>query len=491
MPLTLQILRKDVERLWPAVLLTLILLVYWTFQESTHVTFNLASPVPQNGWLNLALPSAWSLLIALAIHQDPLAGDRQFWVSLPCGWRPLIAAKAAFILAFIQIPYLLATAIILFARGFNAFGYIPHLFWKQLVLLGLILPAVAVATVAKNTAQFLLVLIALASSLVFLSSRINFRNGPANSWDVRWDLALLVLCIGALIVTLLQFATRYTTRARAIGLIAALAAAGLYNWLPRDASAGISAALHPAPAGQPRLSMQLSGQSLDPAMARRYYNFQRNTLLLPYTFPGSPPDRIIRFEQISFELIRANGERYEAQWPISVYLNDIDPTGHMVQEVEFYNAAIWNKLRSGPVTVHGRIFAEFDRAGTRTTVTEGVRTEVSGLGFCVTGFQGMMSTIGCESPEVNPREMRAEITAGGNVYPAYMTARLFFGWSPYPEDPWLSPLHRGSTLNSSGTVFSSVTPMFQVGSAVIEYTFPNIDLNRFLLPAPTRQEAPK
>src|SRR5687768_13366660 len=45
------------------------------------------------------LPLAWCHLVMLMVHQEPLVGDRQFWVTRPYSWRSLIAAKAMFAVA--------------------------------------------------------------------------------------------------------------------------------------------------------------------------------------------------------------------------------------------------------------------------------------------------------------------------------------------------------------------------------------------------------
>jgi len=305
------ILRKDIERLWPAITFTLVFLIVWTWQESTRPITAGATPIPQSNWLDFALPFAWSLLIALAIQQDPLTGDREFWPTLPCGWRPLLAAKAAFIAVFVQFPYFLATAAILLARHFNPAQHIPHLFWKQLVLLALILPATAAATVTKNMAQFLLLPIAVASAAVFLSGNSTFANYNDDSWDMRWNLALIVLATGAAAAVLLQFTKRYTVRSRIVAAIFAIAAASAYNYLSRDASAAVYGATHPARATQSAPSVNLASREPDADMLRGYYNYRRATTLIPIDINLASPAHL---DQISLELTTASGERFNAHW---------------------------------------------------------------------------------------------------------------------------------------------------------------------------------
>jgi hypothetical protein len=472
--IALQIFRKDIERLWWVVLLTVALLALFAWQDINRAIS------PDGNWLNLALPFAWSLLIALVINQDPLTGDRQFWVSLPCGWQPLLAAKTAFIAAFIQLPYFLATAAILLAKGFNPLEHIPHLFWKQLVLLAFILPAVAVAAAVKNVAHFLLVVITIGGSVILTSGRLNFANGQDTSWDVRWDLTLLILVIGALIVASLQFARRYTLHARAIGVAAAVAAFSLYNWLPRDASAAIRAAFSPAAVGAP-ITVTIGSRIPTTAEQRRYYNNRRTTILLPIEFSRLVSNSNTHLDQISLELTSASGERYEAQWPHSP--NDVQrqriiaTLGPWFQTLELYNAEISKRLLSGPVTIKGRILARFYQPGQSTTLRTSGRTEIVGPVHCVIARRDAVfpfPSIECDS---------AELASGEMLLDGRLILRedgIFGGLSRYPKDPWLSPVHKAMAVIQPRAT-PTIAPTSSLGSAVIDYTFPNVDLNRYIV----------
>ena len=471
MTAALQIFRKDIERLRRVVLLTITLLALFAYQDTSRTVNVFAGPAPNSGWLNLALPFAWSLLIALVIIQDPLAGDRQFWVSLPCGWQPLLAAKTAFIAAFIQLPYFVATAAILLAKGFNPLEHIPHLFWKQLVLLALILPAVAVAAVVKNIAHFLLVAITIAGGIIMMSTRFNRGLGADTSWDVRWDLALLILGAGALSVVILQFTRRYTLPARAIAIVAATAAFSIYNWLPRDASAAIRAAISPTHSAP--ITVTIGSRVPTSSDQLRYYNNYRTTILLPIEFSRLVSNSNTRLDQISLELTSAAGEHYEAQWPNSsndVRSQRITATlGPLFQTLELYNTEISKRLLSGPVTIKGRILARFYQPGQATNLRPSGRTDIPGLGYC----QIAAAAFECYSPELTPREIlmdRRALLRGG----------IGISLSHYPQDPWLSPLHRVAGPVQQRPM-QTVAPTISLGSAVIDYTFPNVDLNQFVV----------
>ena len=501
MRLALQIFRKDLERLWWAVLLTWALLAMFAFGEARRAA--IAFPTgPQSGsWMNLAVPFGWCLLVALVIRQDPLVGDRQFWVALPCGWRALTAAKFAFIVASIQIPYFLATAAILAARGFNPGEHVPHLFWKQLVLLGLLLPAVAVAATVRNVTQFMLLLITAASAVVLLSSRLNQSYMANESWDVRWPLTLSILNVGALIVIVIQFSRRYTIRSRAISVITALAAASLFNWLPRDTSAAIDIAFSPAQKPPTPVSVSLSPDQLNYSEQLRWYNFQLTTVVIPIAFSGFPatgPDTkmTVDFDEISLEVLGSDGERYQTQGE-----NRIEARLENSRQVlRFYIPAVWKRVSGGSVTIHGKVLVRAYRLGESTAIPLGESAAIPGVGRCSNIVSRdseivlrKFSSVECESPEVAPRDIRVRLLRG-DVWQGLGSLRenASYRQSYVPQDPWLSPVRHGR-FGAMGVTLSpwGVARQTQFDSALIDYSLPNIDLNRFVVHQPVKPESSK
>ncbi len=496
MRLAWQILRKDVERLRWAILLAFVLLAIWTYQEAARPAFVWPNVEVGASWLNLGLPFFWSLLIALVIIQDPLAGDRQFWVALPCGRGPLALAKTALIVASINVPYFLATSAILIARGFNPLEHLPHLFWKQFVLLGFMLPAIAVVAVVKNISQYLLVVITVAAGFIFLNNRVNRPGAPDNFWDVRWTIALVTLALGALVVALLQFAKRSTNFARAVALLAFVAAAGLYNELSRDTSAALKAAIEPAPPGQTPISAQLDNSET------RYtsYDPRLTTVAIPISFTQLPTGAATRFDQISLNLILPSGERVAADWPTSnsefwhrrilTSIQQFRPGSYWLV-IQFYDAAVWKRVRSAPITLESRILASFHQPGRATTLVPNQPIHVNGLGNCTaTARDGTdpymrVETIACESPEYGSREMGVGPAGAAPMGLGYLRRRDFFDRSPFPHDPWLSPLHRVG--NSVGRIDGqwAAWPLLPRGNAIVDLTLRNLDLNSF------KREPPK
>src|SRR5207249_1572604 len=133
---------------------------------------------------------------ALVIHEDPPVGNRQFWVTVPCRWPSLLAAKTLFVVAFIHLPYFVANVVNLWTRGFPPFAWIPQLLWKQLLLFAaLTMPAAAVAALASTVVQFILVALLVGVAVVFVSAS---RSAPWLPVDqVRSNCVLLELASAA------------------------------------------------------------------------------------------------------------------------------------------------------------------------------------------------------------------------------------------------------------------------------------------------------
>src|ERR1039458_197640 len=154
MHLMLHIFKKDLRRLWWAVAATLLLLAAVANADCWRAD---SVGGAAEGWLNLLLPLAWCCLIALVVNEEPLVDDREFWMTRPYRWRTLLGSKLLFAAVFIHVPLLIAGAAILGIHGFQPLAYLPQLLWKQIVLAAVLtVPAMALAALLKNLAQFLL-----------------------------------------------------------------------------------------------------------------------------------------------------------------------------------------------------------------------------------------------------------------------------------------------------------------------------------------------
>ena len=108
------------------------------------------------GWLP-ALPLAcWNLIIAV-IHEEKLPGDRQYWLTRPYSWKDLLAAKALFVAAFINLPLFVWHVGAFAAVGVPLGEHLPALLWRQLFFSAFyILPVAALAAITRSLGQLIL-----------------------------------------------------------------------------------------------------------------------------------------------------------------------------------------------------------------------------------------------------------------------------------------------------------------------------------------------
>src|SRR6266850_1738970 len=311
MRLVLHIFRKDARRFWWEIAVTLGLLASVARMDATRVGF---IPGPMEGWLNLILPAVWAYLIALVIHDEPLVGDRQFWITRPYPWPALLLAKALFILVFIHVFSFAADVAIVAARGFEPLAYLPQLLLKQIVLAAaLTVPAAALAAVTRNLPQFIFAGVAIATVGLFSLARIE----PPSPWvpvdEARRAIVLAVLAPFSTAIVMLQYARRWTAPSRALGLTAVLVAGMLFMYLPHSLSASLGCGLSQAPAAGHTLSIRLTPRN-EPGP---YGGYPRNIeqIRIPVVVSGIPENTTVEFDPLAFAIIGPGGERWEANQP--------------------------------------------------------------------------------------------------------------------------------------------------------------------------------
>src|ERR1700677_2775921 len=106
--------------------------------------------------IEFAMVAAAAFLIGRLVLAETIPGDRQFWITRPYRWQNLLAAKLLFILAFINLPVLLAHLFILIADGFPLGPTLPGLLWSQVLLFTFVsLPFATLATLSSGMAAFI------------------------------------------------------------------------------------------------------------------------------------------------------------------------------------------------------------------------------------------------------------------------------------------------------------------------------------------------
>jgi len=382
-------------------------------------------PSPTEGWLNLLLPLAWACLVALAVEQEPLTGDQQFWLTRPYRRPALFAAKALFVVLFIHIPSFIADCYILSAREFSALVYLPQLLWKQ-VLLGaaLTLPALALAAMSRSFAHFMLAVFAIAAAIAFLTG--GFPNPPL-PWqavdNVRHAVIVAVIAAAAGGITLLQFTRRRTGAARVIGIASALAAGTMSAYMPVTYTFALRSAMQPGPAQAVLRLVPPEERSSVPAPL--WSGSEMITAALPVAISGIPHSAEYRVEQLEVEIVGPHGERYRTpkrssyrpfdKVMLDTYMwspksEDRSPSWLILR----INRSVHEQIRDGAVKIAGKAAITFYRLGAPAWMNAVGGVSVPAAGQCsshlVDGrWSEAMLKVECESPTPIPLFTRVRL----------------------------------------------------------------------------------
>ena len=225
----LHILKKDVRYLRHEIALVLLI-------DGVFAAMHARAPhgLSDSWWSELALVVAAAFLIGRLVLAEAIPGDRQFWTTRPYRWQSLLGAKLLFIIAFVNLPILLAHLFILIIDRFPLVSSLPGLFWTQVLLFTFVsLPFAALATLTSGITPFIfsqLILFAAVFSIMELSQ-------PVPRWlgGVEWvtdSIALLALGATAILVLLIQYKSRRTFFSRWFALTGIAAGALLLVAMP-------------------------------------------------------------------------------------------------------------------------------------------------------------------------------------------------------------------------------------------------------------------
>lgn len=233
MPMILHILKKDLRRHWPEVLVSLVLLGLYTrlisrargtalLMEGGLFSFfaSLAQSFPA------LLILFWIFLAIRLLQGEPLVGNRQWWITKPYEWPVLLAAKLLFLFVCIAIPLFFVQLFLLHRVGFPIPPCLRSILIMQLELaLVLALPSVALGCLLKGLGQALVVVVLIFVGF-YAGLELLFLRVPGfaiySSVDSSGNNIVYLLPAALAAAILLQYARRETWLARAL-IVAALA----------------------------------------------------------------------------------------------------------------------------------------------------------------------------------------------------------------------------------------------------------------------------
>jgi len=486
MRLTLHLFLKDVRRLWPLALLTWILLAALANADRWRAD---RIPSPLEGWLNVLLPAAWAALLALVVLEEPLVGDRSFWITRPVPRAALAAAKFAFALSAVHLPLLLADCFILAARGFLPLEHPGALLAQQTAVFAAItLPSLALAAIVRDFAKFVVVLLAIAAVLALAATGASFPAIDAPE-IVRPQLIRLVLGVAALAVIAIQYARRNAAAARVLALTGAAAAVCIAAWLPARAEY-----LFAAP------DASLSLRNGDPRDAANLPRWSAATALIPVKISdvvGSFRAAIVDLEVETAAGIRISSVRPSPNRPFEklplladLFLPSAPGSGEWL--VLRFSPSAWDQVKAQSVTVRGTAGLLYYRA----TPPQSLPLRTPSLRCTSTvvddRYSELLLKVLCESTDpIAPARIALRDPVSGRQWNERLNSAMTY--VPGPKETWLSPLNRAQTFfRIGGTALPGdqwrvpqdmaerslveITPEIPAGRSMATFAFHNIIL---------------
>jgi hypothetical protein len=215
----LHIFRKDVRRHWLEIIVSLLLLFSFAWKIPMIWSQEPDFEAPVSRWLfallGISLCFSWWFLIVRVVQGESLVGDRQFWLTRPYQRRWLMAAKALFIIAFVNVPVLIFDMTLLAHVGFSPWHHLPGLLQAQLLLTAfLVVPIATISVITESPVQFLLILLGVVAYISGLTWVVGLIPSSSAGGDVPGAAALTIAAATCLALLVLQYFGRDTLVSR-------------------------------------------------------------------------------------------------------------------------------------------------------------------------------------------------------------------------------------------------------------------------------------
>jgi hypothetical protein len=494
---TLHIFKKDSRHLWKEILVVTTMIAAFAYLDarSRPIFTAYAFPIDRlDAIFRLLLPLAWWFLIAAVVHEEPIPGDRQFWLTRPYRRGSLLAAKVLFVLVFLNLPMLLADCAILAAHGFKAWSYLPGLLFCQLLLLLVwFLPFVALAAVTENVKQFLL-LLAMIPVLYFITTFV----GRLPVFYLYWfrgewipnSAMIVVVVVGTFLILRIQYLHRRTTLARGIAICAVPLALMFPSFFPRPTAYAAQLALTRGQAVPPSVVLGLD-------LTRRGGQDRNNLVTdgepgaLELDFPlratGIPQDLDLVADHLAVKVRTPDGKSLSTAGRSLMFS---DRHGQLWMKIHVDERA-FQKLRGTRVTVRtsayltllGNSRLENSRA---TLIPAGAKSvEVPGIGRCSFVHDNTNEwVLFCQAPFRQPVDFCKAILVENEIRRFNEALPIGGSYSPYPAELEVSPLVL--TFNGAYGISGPIRGALMLTAAPLshfhtDFELPDVSLKDFLL----------
>ena len=431
----LHIFKKDVRRLWLLISILIVTIVLFALELNLRIGLRWTS----NSLAELlVVPLIW-FLISLAIHEESLPGENQFWLTRPYDRRSLLLAKIMMAVVVVALPVFIADCVILSELSFSVAGNFGGLILRQFVKAAwLIVPPFAVASVTRNLSEDLMVWIAGVAVVV----GAYFPNSQDEVREVYGAYAIAVALVLLAVIVWRQYSQRRTMTGRLL-----LAAAVLLPAVPNvqgpvfalayggsgdEAVAGVSIRVAAANAPGGWISYGKYGNK----------RCQRIEVIVGGMRPGWHLE--VLGENSTFE---SDGSRRSSGWMPVLRENLTDApvvdacmTG---DELKTMNAG---KPISARVSL-AMVVVTDDAAVSREL--KATPSDVPGIGRCqllANPFGLSSRTVACMTPVWSPPQGKNRLTAGADSWEESQIPRFRYPWMPMNLLPGLSPVYEWDAL---------------------------------------------
>jgi len=457
---TLHIFKKDVRHLWFEIAVAITVVAAFTFTGARRALW-LVHPATNRtaAWtlVMILLPLAWWTLIARVIHDEALPGDSQFWITRPYSWKSLLGAKALFILAFINIPMLLADGVIVRAYGLPLGIEMPGLLWSQvLIAIVFILPIAALSALTTGFVQLIFAVLTpcvITLGIAIVAPEVVLGGFFSGSDWVKTYYVFLLMSVAASGILVWQYSMRRTAAARSLALAAGILAVLGMTLIPWSAAFRI----------QSWFSKQRLDQSLvhvDFDSANRWLTRAvivegggRVRVELPLTITGLPAGMIAKPEGFSVDLQAPDGAMWQAdQLPLRI----ASKMGQKFSLEATVDSAFYRRVKDEPLKVRGSVYMTL--FGNRQTVRVpfGDRSvPVPRVGVCSAsgGANGQSYFLICSSAFRFPPVLFSysfKQSAKEAVQDVWSSTepRRPISYSPFPAELGISPVSQDFTFST-------------------------------------------
>jgi hypothetical protein len=367
------IFKKDWKLLWQLVvgLAAIHLTTAWIIFRSQFGAYNGLSSL-----LDLFMASGYlgtACLIAVVVHQDPIPGVRQDWLTRPIRRRNMLLAKFLFVLLLVQGPVILGDLAVALADGFSPrYSLVAAAGRGVFFLLGFTLPVLAFASLTSHFAEAVVGgLGAFLGIAGFIGLSVTFREAglfdPTRDTGISWVPAsgrFALLLVGASAVLVVQYYRRKTLAARGLlaGVILLCLMTEYLPWQPAfaieqrlsknpGAGSGIAIAFEPS-LGKARSPSGLSLNDQSAALLLRRFRRDTDTAVyLPLRISGLVPDVVLKGDRAEVRVIDPNGRatRLGPAEDLEVFNDGTRSSATRIHHAIHIRGDLFERLKDSPV----------------------------------------------------------------------------------------------------------------------------------------------